>query len=303
MKNCMNYVFILVIVFIASLDCQWFEKRTLQSTVLLEKIEKNGSYTTIGAGVLLFDYQKLRNYYVVTCKHLIEPRSKVVVRLNTDTLFMNVVDFKDSIHSFGNIQIARNYVRITVDFEKQTRQFHPSLDIVAFELTVPNVLINNNSKPIEFRISDLAAIPKSGIKYRNEMRLGDEVYFTGFPLGLGVTKFVEPIVRSGSVAWMPDEMSQFYLDAFSFGGNSGSPVFEKRILGSNLGELGWSSTKLLGMVTGHLQDSSNSTKNTQINVNAGLAECVYIDDMLFVIEKLKDTIRYTLPGKAKMEDE
>ncbi len=122
----------------------------------------------------------------------------------------------------------------------------------------------------------------SKIRFRKDVSLGDEFYFIGFPLGLFVDKRLSPILRSGTVAWMSDESTHFILDAFSFGGNSGSPVFSKIILGRKPGELNWEDAYLSGMVVGHFYDENDH------KINIGLAKCLWIDEIIKLTEDMLD---------------
>ena len=63
-----------------------------------------------------------------------------------------------------------------------------------------------------------------------EIDMGDEVFVLGFPMGIAGEEKNYPIVRSGIIARMDDEIlenSHYYIDTAIYGGNSGGPVILK----------------------------------------------------------------------------
>jgi hypothetical protein len=76
-----------------------------------------------------------------------------------------------------------------------------------------------------------------------------------------------PLIRSGMIAWLADDSKEFLLDAFSMGGNSGSPIY------TNMGGIAF----YIGMIFGHWESNNNN--------NIGLARCYWADDVLEVVEK------------------
>jgi len=292
----MKKIFVVSLIFInlnLVVLAEWFDDQALRSTVLLEKIEQN-KFTPFGTGIYIYNYESRTKLIVVTCAHLIKGKSRISVRVNADSSIINhlMLNKKQGM-TYRNAIIKDNTVRLIVEL-KDNYYINPKLDIAAFYFRIP-ALYNDIGE--EIRLTEPAGVPKSSFKYRNELSLGDEVYFVGFPLGYGSLRVVEPIIRSGSIAWLPSDFDFFLLDAFSYGGNSGSPVFQKCIIGARPGDLSWSKTKLLEMVVGHQSVQLKNILNqpdpkklkfetTDIDLNIGLARCVYIDDIEFVIKKL-----------------
>jgi hypothetical protein len=276
---------------------QWLDPQTLKSTVLLEKVQGT-NFITHGTGILMYNYDNPTELIVVTCAHLLKNKNQISVRVKPDSSFIKLLKETGQKHLLvENALVINNTVRFIADISGQKSFIHPQLDIAAFRLKIPPVFHITDSSRTQIDMSKLLGIPKSGVAYRKELSLGDEVYFVGFPLGYGATEFVEPIVRSGSVAWLPIKDNVFLLDAFSYGGNSGSPIFRKRIVGTKPGEISWSSSKLIGMVVGHQSIQLNNILNqpnpdelkfevTDIDLNIGLARCVYIDDIMYSINQL-----------------
>ena len=152
------------------------------------------------------------------------------------------------------------------------------LDIGVFSINNPNKAFENDS--IEIKVAELKGIPKSRISYKDKIPLGLDVYFTGFPFSIGTEyglsltglysdEIPNPLVRKGSIAWKSDNNNEFLLDAFSYGGNSGSPIFTLSDIQNR--------TYLIGMVIGHLPSEQSD--------NIGLARCIWIDDIMKLVEK------------------
>lgn len=119
----------------------------------------------------------------------------------------------------------------------------------------------------------------------DELDEGDEVIFMGFPIGLGadLPRF-KPILRRGIISLKDKHM--FYIDGFSFPGNSGSPVFLLRKYNGDE-SLG---IRLVGIIQGHIpyreECRSIQTGKTRIvfEDNTGLS-------LAFSSEAIKETFR------------
>ena len=96
---------------------------------------------------------------------------------------------------------------------------HPDLDIAAFELTAP---------PSLPRDSFLQILEKHDLSTKEAPPVGAEVCFAGFPDGIPSSDGMFPILRSGKVASVDQEIfdtRQFLINGDVFPGDSGSPVF------------------------------------------------------------------------------
>jgi hypothetical protein len=123
---------------------------------------------------------------------------------------------------------------------------------------------------------------------------GDPVLFTGFFYQFPGKKKIEPIVRQGVLAMMPDEPlettlhkpGRLYLaDVHVFGGNSGAPMFVN-IGGLRNGMLSLGSEyRLLGVVSGYFNETSDfqlevaTTLSGQVSTNSGIAVVVPVDEL------------------------
>src|SRR5713101_4457884 len=95
---------------------------------------------------------------------------------------------------------------------------------------------------------------------------GDAVLFTGFFYQFPGQKRIEPIVRQGILAMMPDELlettlhkpGRLYLaDVHVYGGNSGAPMFVNLGGFRNGGITTGVSYRLLGVVSGYFYETEN----------------------------------------------
>lgn len=280
---------------------QWLNQETIQATVLIEKM-KNNKFYPHGTGFLLYNYQDPQKYIVVTCAHLLKNHEEIFVRMNLDSSISKMIAGKEVralLLGNNDWSVSQNNLisRINLKSEHKTFVTNDSLDIGAFFLNIPVLMIEEDTTTKIVKFAKKLGIPKSAIKYRDQLSLGDEVYFIGFPFGIGASNTIFPLVRSGSIAWLSDNSSEFLLDSFSFGGNSGSHIFCKVLLGTKVGKLSWDAPKLVGMIIGHhgikvdnilTQPDPNKLKfdKDSIELNFGLARGVFMDDILKVIDQL-----------------
>jgi hypothetical protein len=104
----------------------------------------------------------------------------------------------------------------------------PSVDVAVFPV-----------KPADIDKMDVQFLPEKMLSSADDLRtlnigVGTDMFFTGMFTGFLGEKRSYPIVRFGKLAMIPDEKIDFstglpaagyLMEAFSFGGNSGSPVF------------------------------------------------------------------------------
>jgi hypothetical protein len=102
---------------------------------------------------------------------------------------------------------------------------------------------------------------------KNEVVEGDPVIFTGLFIQYAGTTSLEPVVRSGAIAMLPQDLIQttlhklghvYLAEAHVFGGNSGSPMF----VDINKFKSGFGyDYRFLGVVTGEIQETEDLTLN------------------------------------------
>lgn len=282
MKKLIKFFSILVIILFNSSIAQeinWFGKSTIHTTVLLQKKENN-VFTNHGTGILYTTTDNERSY-VVTCEHVLRNQeiyvvisadSELVRKLNSEN--KKGLDFRNCFWELDGLRL-RLRIKLINDstFIKYPQK---GIDLAIFPIEILTSLVIDSGRIEQFTRTTFV----SDINFGNEnfLSIGEEIYFSGFPFGLGADEILTPIVRSGTIAWVSEKKELFLLDSFSYGGNSGSPVFTKMSpLSSNR-----SKPYLIGMVTGHIISPGNE--------NIGLATCVSIEkikELLLMANKLE----------------
>lgn len=257
-------------------NVNWFGKSTIKSVVLLQKFEK-GRFINHGVGILT-SHDDYDLPIIVSCEHVLR-NDHIYVVVNADSSFLqDMIRLQKSSFQIGEVnwQIEGSLLRTKVNLiENKTFYKHPNkLDIAAFPLKIAdNYKTNGVIKPF----TQTAYIDENHSKADGIINLGEEIYFIGFPFGIGAGERLEPLLRSGTISWQSLTAPFFLLDAISYGGNSGSPVFSKM---SPLTKQR-STPYFIGMVTGHLGKEKE---------NYGLASCVYYRDIEIVINLIKSNM-------------
>ena len=206
---------------------EWFEN----VTVVIEKWDAEGKVKPHGAGFLYFD-SSTNSPYLVTNHHLTIGKDSLQMRYNATD---------------GS---ARNY---TLKFEQDSTnsnwRIHPEKRI--------DLLLYRIPKELPFK-----TINSSSIKLSTELKLGDEVYFIGFPISESTTdKIVYPLLRHGIIAYFVKERllmlsppadyppGTILIDGTVQPGNSGGPVI-------SFSRVGTQGVSLIGVIQGHLGTSS-----------------------------------------------
>ena len=138
----------------------------------------------------------------------------------------------------------------------------------------------------------------------NRIGEGDPVIFSGLFVQVSGLLRLEPIVRQGIIAMMPDEPigttlkkpgNLFLADVHVFGGNSGSPMFVNLAGFRNGAIFSGNNYKLLGVISGYEQEDANfnlqaaTSYSGKIGMNSGVASVVPAQelDKLLNSEKLQ----------------
>jgi hypothetical protein len=275
LKNKISLVLEITLVFICNALGQpihWFDDLSIRNTVLLEKLEK-GEFKPHGTGFLNYNYKNETRPIIVTCAHLLKG-SEIYVKVPADSeLILCMKGDNDSITMGESTwKLQNNNLRLRVKLTKnRTYVTHPdtSLDIAAFPI---GLWTSADTKKGHLKFTKTTMMSKSYTRTRSDIFLGDEVYFVGFPFGIGTQGTLTPLVRSGSIAWLSNESKIFLLDAFSYPGNSGSAIYTKMKLQDSY-------SCLVGMILGHLGTDSE---------NWGLARCVWFDDILPIVQRAEN---------------
>ena len=246
-------------------------------------IEKSVNDTLIphGTGFLFYNYVHKNRYTVVTCAHiLLNPI--VYLKIPADTSLINFMKMnKLQTIPMGPdtwILLGKNLI-LPFKIQKNINcVINDSLDIGALNVGLLNkAQFQNDTTKIIF--TNRKGIPKSLYGFKKDRKLGTDVFFLGFPFMIGTEygylgsyseDISNPLVRSGSIAWTSIKSNEYLVDAFSYSGNSGSPIFTKNSITS--------STYFIGMVLGHLPSPASD--------NMGLARCIWSDDIFNIVDKL-----------------
>ena len=246
-------------------DANWYGESTAQCVVLLKTEERTG----VGFLISLKDYD---NWIVVTCKHVLKDIDNINVVFNLNPSLLEHVDKNNlkSLNFEGDTWELYNdcaMTRIKLDENKTYVTSDKGLDIAAFFIKAPPLVL------------EAKHIPERYFGNESMLRMGEDVYFIGFPMGLGVKSSISPLLRTGIISWVSNEENEFLIDAFSYPGNSGSPVFTK------MSHLSTNRNKpyLVGMVKSHLEAKESKD-------NIGLANCVSIIEIRLLLNKLKNMI-------------
>jgi hypothetical protein len=227
-----------------------------------ERSKLDGTLDTVahGTGFIFFD-STLGGYFLVTNRHILKNRDKIFIRLNKAEFDPQ----KDK------VSYLREPCPLIGKDSKPLWKGHPNqnIDVAAVKLLLPNKKINNTR--LEY--------PR--FKNFDNLEVGEDVYFFGFPLGVSGLKGRGdfPILRSGIVSyksfestWIGDiiiDSSMFLIDGFSFGGNSGSPVLTRFTP--------FTKTKkamLAGIISGHIP----------------LVDSIIVEKNLFFLQPQGDTV-------------
>lgn len=135
----------------------------------------------------------------------------------------------------------------------------PSVDLAV-------ISVNPEQVSADYTAISLSQIATKETVDGQQITPGDQVVFAGYFYQWPGDKRIQPIVRQGILAMMPDEPikttlrepGKMYLaDIHAFHGNSGSPIFVN-IGGLRGGNLSVSSYILLGIVSGYYRESESN---------------------------------------------
>jgi S1-C subfamily serine protease len=268
MKNFISLFSILVILLFRSSIAQeinWFGKSTIYSTVLLQKKE-NSTFINHGTGILYSPDNNERSY-VITCEHVLRNSDIYVVVSADSELVKKINSKKEGGITFRNCfwELDGQLLRLKINLIKDStflKYPNKEIDLGVFPIQLFTSIVYD-SRIIE-KFTKTTFVSDKNLGNSKFLKIGEEIYFSGFHFGLGTNEILSPIVRSGTISWVSENKDIFLLDAFSYGGNSGSPVFTKMSsLSSERNQ-----PYLIGMVTGHIISPGNE--------NIGLATCVSI---------------------------
>ena len=223
--------------------------------------------------------------FIVTNRHVFDGRDEVIVRFNDKQQVPLQLKSSEGIgwtnHKDENVDIA-----------------------VAF---IPNLKYLDRTAVV---VVDEDYIATSKVMEQEGVSIGDEVYALGFPLGLAGEERNYPIVRSGIIARLDDEILKnhyYYVDVAIYPGNSGGPVILKPATGNLLGTSKITKPYLIGVVASvELQSQTlygfrNNKYEPRMVLyeHANLGRIVPMECVMEAVDYLKRRIDQRVPGTAE----
>ena len=195
--------------------------------------------------------------YLVTNRHMAAPDSHL-------GLTRRVVKYDVLLNTI-------NKVGDHPDVQAKTFELKPGLNASwyfpedkSIDLAVLPVVLD--IKSISFQEISISDIATDDVRESAKVAPGYQVVFAGYFYQFPGAKKIQPIVRQGVLAMLPDDPiptvienrrgTVFLVDAHSYHGNSGSPAFVN-IGGIHGGSLAGDSYKLLGVVSGYYPEYEN----------------------------------------------
>lgn len=219
--------------------------------------------------------------YIVTAKHVVENKGCVFARLNLTS--------PDQPSGFANIDLASGNHRPIL-------HSNPAVDIAVIPFAPPE------DAGVDFKVIQKDMFALSDYRRDQSVSEGDEVFFTGLmPQVYGKLKNT-PVVRYGRIALVTDEpfatdqgeAEYLYVEANSYPGNSGSPVFLRFGPTRKAGTitLGGDRIMLLGVMHGYLHqgrlldqvDVATASKTLAFLENINIAMVCPVDYLAEILD-------------------
>ena len=271
---------------------KWLNEDLLKTIVLFEIPNQKGELVPHGTGVLI-NYHGV--FIVVTCKH-------IVLNLQSKELYKGLVA---SINKTDGTVTRRSIESIHKQF-KCSWLFHKNEDV---DLALSIMGLNESEDDIKLIGQDL-------LEDFNSIPLGEDIFFLGYPHGLGVSKDnkLTPLVRVGMVSLKTKDM-KFLIDANVYPGSSGGPVFYRPTIASfekaNLTLGAGRGFKLLGIVSDNLNYVEDAVSartglprvSFQENAGLGVVQSTTLLKEMFDYKELvdlmpkKDEVKALKPAK------
>lgn len=251
-------------------------KNLLKTTVAIcvqKEVDKKIQHIPIGTGFLI-NYQN--KIILITCAHIANKDKG-----NFHILF-NLKNGNISTRSLEEIKTKYNI----------TWRTHKNFDISA-------IIFGINPKD-----DDLLLIPEKALGKYEDINIGADVFFLGYPLSITSKESAFPLARSGIIATKLGE-DIFLIDGNAYPGNSGGPVFSKpsifnfetKVFGKII------PPKLLGIISEMVsyQDVaiSQQTKRPRVifEENASLAKVIDSNKILELLQS--DDFQKYLAGETR----
>jgi hypothetical protein len=171
-------------------------------------------------------------FHLVTAKHVIFDQEKDSFIDSDVLMFFNTLDGKIQQRSIEHIKKNLNLNWIF----HQNRKV--DIGIIPFGLDTIS--------------DDVKFVPNNFFLSADQLYEGYDVFFLSFQPGIEIEQRISPILRVGTISLMSGD-NTFYIDAATFPGNSGSPVFLKPSLmyqGAKISTVGGG--RFIGLIGGYV---------------------------------------------------
>ncbi len=231
-------------------------------------------------------YVDPKSMYLITCDHVVTSNS-VGVRIPVTETFAEMMKDNQGVKfpmTDGKYwMIDGRTIRGEIELiEGENFYRNKDRDLAAIKVNIPSASESENGVLL---ISQISVIGRNSISLEAELNIGQEIYFVGFPFGMGTVQghlnsgeFASnppiPIVRSGMISWKDRNNPYFLVDAMVYPGNSGGPVYTKSTAFNT-------PVKLIGMVHAYYFDP----KRPELQLNLGLAKVSWMNNIFDLIEE------------------
>lgn len=275
MKTKIGLLLIGFSLFLNIMKGQTLNEAFLKSTVCIN-YQATATEYSFGSGFLVF--REIGNnqghVFLITNKHVLPPEG------NQKSIKIRVTE-----KSNNSVQVIDLEIPIVSSNGKYLDQvkLHPNKDYDVVAINITDEIVKNNIDAAWLPTKLL--VTKEILKNEN-ITVGDEIYFLGYPDAIYDSRNTSPILRIGVIASvptegfafneklkkaykLPDQIDGFLIDANVFPGSSGSLVVLKQqssTIGSGGATVVSSAKKtpyILGIVSGSLPITDNALKNTQ----------------------------------------
>jgi hypothetical protein len=242
--------------------------------------------------------------YLVTNRHVAQPG----IDLDTPYQVQNIVIRMNLATPEHGIQSIAEKIPL----DRQLHWYFPSDDAV--DLAV--LPVSPDQKRYAYRQVPLNMIAGSDLLKADQVGVGDPVMFAGFFSSFSGATRMEPIVRQGVIAMLPEEKLDttlhkkgrlFLADLHAFHGNSGSPVFAN-VGGMHGGGLYPGDRYiLLGIISGYFPESAGfsvpaaTVLTGDVRDNSGIATIVPAEELIKLLNSpaLQADREKTVASQAK----
>lgn len=250
-------------------------QKIIESAIYLEFRIKNK--IDFGSGFVIRDETDSGDFlYLVTAKHVLGKNDSLgEFKLKDSILHMS---FRNDIYAEKINTLAINVESM---LDNKLIRFANGKDIAIMLL---GKLVDNDLKfPVAAQHNlklatsqkGIVTIPSSFISNLKELRLGSDVFISGFPRTIGLVEspqydYSKPLIRKGLISGIYNKKGTIILDIPAYGGNSGGPVYAVDTNSRNF--------KLIGIMIQYIPYVSNSDYDNSNYAVAVSAE--YIEPLL-----------------------